>query len=291
MSAADFKNPFCLEPVRLQAQFFGRERETRQVLSFLHRGQSVSIVGPAKIGKTSLLFHVAHPYVRKKQGLAEEQIFAYLDCYSLDGRSPGECYLRIREEVIHQIKKAESVDKAVGIELEKAVRKASASGGTEYLGLSTLFRGTQKNNLKLVVILDHFEILAQNPRVDGNFFSALRAPATSYEIVYLVASRPRLYTLEQIRPEVASPFFNFFHSVHLDEFAPEKSREFIVEMLEQVHVEFPEYAIDCILKLGNNEPSCLQRAGYIASQVWQENRGDLRTEHCEEIRQRFERMT
>lgn len=284
------KNPFCLEPITLQAQFFGREKETRRVLGFLHQGQSVSIFGPAQIGKTSLLFHIIHPYVREKQGLAKEQVFAYLDSHSLIGLDPDECNLRIREEVIHQIKNAESVDKAVGIELEQAVRRVSASGGTGYFGLNTLFRGAKYSNLKLVIILDHFEILARSPRVDGDFFSALRALAMSYEVAYLVASRSELYVFEQIRPEVASPFFNFFYSVPLEGFTPEKSRELVVEMLKYVHVEFPEWAVNCILELGNNEPARLQRAGHVAFRIWQENQGDLRVEHCKEIRQQFERF-
>jgi hypothetical protein len=290
MSTVDSKNPFCLEPIRLPAQFFGRAKETRRVLRSLHLGQSVSIYGPARIGKTSLLLHIIQPYVREEQGLAKEWVFAYLDCYSLDGLGPGECYLRIREEVIHQVKNTKSVDKAVGIQLEKAVREAITSGGTEYFGLNTLFRGAQDNGLKLAIVLDHFELLARNHRLDSDFFSSLRSFAMSYETTYLVASRSRLYSLEQIRPEVSSPFFNFFHSVHLGKFAPEESRELVTELLKHVNVKFPECATNCILELGNNEPGRLQRAGYIAFQAWQENRGNLRAEHCEKISLRFEKV-
>jgi hypothetical protein len=291
VSTADSQNPFCPGPIRLPAQFFGREKETRHVLKRLNQGESVSIVGPRKIGKTSLLFHVARPYVRGEQGLAEEHIFSHLDCYSLDGFRPGECYLRIREAVIQQIKKTESVDKAVGIELEKAVRRASASGGTEYFGLSTLFRGAQKNNLKLVIVLDHLDILAQSSCLDSDFFSALRALAMGYEASYLVASWFFLENLERIRPEVSSPFFNFFHTVRLPRFTSEESHKLVVELLKHVQVEFPECVTDCILELGNNKPCHLQRAGHIAFQVWQENQGNLGVEHCGQIQQRFERET
>jgi hypothetical protein len=48
------KNPFFHRgPVRDRRYFFGRTRETRQVLEMLCNGQCVSIVGPRRIGKTS----------------------------------------------------------------------------------------------------------------------------------------------------------------------------------------------------------------------------------------------
>jgi hypothetical protein len=285
MSTADLQSPFCLEPVRKPVQFFGRRKEIRQVLSFLHWLQSVSIVGSAKIGKTSFLFHVAHPLVRAEHGLATEQVFTYFDCRSLVGLSQGECYLRIREETIQQIKNTESVDKAVGIQLEKAVREAGCVKA--YYGLHTLFRGAQANDLRLVIILDHFEILAQSPCLEGEFFSGLRSLPTNYQMAYLVASQFPLYTLERVCPE-ASPFFNIFQPITLDPLTPQESRELVVTLLERAYVGFPDFIIDRILELGNNEPCRLQWAGHIAFQVWQESGEDLHVEHCEEIRQRFE---
>jgi hypothetical protein len=289
MRPAYSKNPFSLEPINLAAQFFGRENETRRTLGFLHRGQCVSIVGPAKIGKTSFLFYVAHPYIRAKQKLAEEPIFVYLDSHSLADLDEGECYLHIREEVIRQIKHTPTLDKNVGARLEKTVREAALQ--TTHLGLRTLLQSIQTLGLKLVIVLDHLDVLNQNHFLGDAFFSGLRALHTNYELAYLVAARLSMDKLDRICPDgPGSPFFNIFQQIPIGRLTNEESRQLVVTSLHLARTQFPEPVIDYILELGHNEPYCLQRAGYIAFQVWQENGEDLRREHCEEIRRRFEEL-
>jgi len=283
---ADLQNPFCLEPIRLEAQFFGREQEIRRALRFLHREQSVSVVGPAKIGKTSFLLHVARPFVRARHKLAEDRVFVYFDCDLLAELGQGECYLHIREGAIRQIKDSKSVDKAVGTELEGAVRKAGLQ--TAYFGLRTMFQAAQENDVRLVVILDNFDSLVRNSLLDGSFFSSLRGLATNYHMAYLVASQLSMYELEEIRLE-ASPFFNIFAKVQLDQLEPAESLELVCTSLKRLPVEFPDSVIGHILNLGSNRPDRLQRAGYVAFQLWQENGGSLRSVHCGEISRRFER--
>jgi hypothetical protein len=286
MSAADCKNPFCLEPVRLVAQFFGRGREIQRALSFLHRGQCVSIVGPARVGKTSFLFHVAHPLVRARQGLAEEHVFVYLDGHSLADLEEGACYLHIREEAIRQIKRTLALEKDVGIRLERAVREAS--GQTAYFGLRTLFQGSRAVGLRLALALDHLEMLNQNLLLGQVFFSGLRSLHTNYDVAYLVASRSPVDRLERICPDgPGSPFFNIFQPISIGPFTDDESHQLVVTMANLVGATFPEFIVDSILELGHNEPHRLQRAGYLAFQIWQENQRNLLKEHCEEIRRRF----
>jgi AAA+ ATPase superfamily predicted ATPase len=283
------KNPFSLEPIRVQAQFFGRQKEIRRVLNFLHWGQSVSVVGPAGIGKTSFMNHVAHWYVRAKQGLAEEKIFVRLDGISLVDLDQIQCFRYIREEIIRQVKNTTSVDKAVGVRLEKTVREAGSK--TVHFGLQTLFRIAQAGGLKLVIILDHLDTLNQNCSLEAEFFSALRSLHTNYELAYLVASRSPLDRLDRICSEgPGSPFFNIFQQIPIGSFTSEESRQLVVTLLDSAGAQFPEPVIDFILELGQNAPYRLQLAGYVAFQVWQENERDLYGEHCEEIRQRFEEM-
>jgi hypothetical protein len=289
MNSVYSKNPFSLEPVKVRSQFFGRHKEIRRTLNFLHWGQSVSIVGVAGIGKTSFLNHVAQWYVRAKQGLAEEKIFVHLDGVSLVTLDQIQCFRYIREEIIRQVKNTTSVDKAVGVRLEKTVREASSK--TVHFGLQTLFRSAQADGLKLVIILDHLDALNQNCSLEAEFFSALRSLHTNYEMAYLVASRAPLDRLERICPEgPGSPFFNIFQQIPVGALTSEESRQLVVTLLDLAGAQFPELVMDFILELGGNIPYRLQRAGYIAFQVWQENSGHFHGEYCEEIRQRFEEM-
>ena len=43
------------------AMFLGRTHEMNEIAAFLRGNQSISIVGPRKVGKTSLLFHLMRP--------------------------------------------------------------------------------------------------------------------------------------------------------------------------------------------------------------------------------------
>ncbi len=289
MSRAYPKNPFCLEPIRLPSQFFGRRREIQRTLSFLHRLQCVSIVGPARIGKTSFLSHVAHPHVRAERKLAEEHVFVHLNSHSLADLSEGECYLHIREEALRQIKGTVALDKDVGIRLEKRVREDGSQ--TAYFGLRTLCRSAGALGLKLVMVLDNLDVLNQNHLLGEDFFSALRSLHTNYKVAYLVASQSPIDKLERICPDGSgSPFFNIFQQIPIGPFTNEESRRLVVTLLNLAGAKFPELVIDCILELGHNEPHRLQRAGYLAFQMWQENQEDLLKGQCEGIRRRFEEI-
>lgn len=289
MTVTECKNPFCLEPVTLQAQFFGRRTETQNTLDFLHHGQCVSIVGSARIGKTSFLFHVAHPHVRARQKRAEGRIFVYLDSYSLADLDEGECYVYIREATIRQIKSKVTLDEDTGSQLEKLVRQAGSQ--TAYFGLRTLLQGARDMGLKLAIVLDHLGALNQNHRLDQVFYSALRSLHTNYAVAYLVASRSPIDKLEQICPNgPGSPFFNIFQQISVGLLTDEESRHMVVTLPSLANATFPESVIDCILDLGNNEPHRLQQAGYIAFEVWRENQQGLSKEHCKEIRRRFSEM-
>ena len=284
MNTTEIQRLFDIGPVRTPTQFFGRKKESREVLDLLCQRQNISVEGPAKTGKTSFLLHVAHPQVRAQYGLAEEQVFVHLDSRSLAGHDQSQCYLAISEEIVRQARSTESVGEAIGIALEKAAREAGSE--LAYLRLRTLCQAAQDNGLKLVLVLDDFEFLADRFRSEHRFFSALRALFTNYQVAYLVSSQLPLHALEQAIPE-ASPFFNTFYRFTLEPLAPEDSRDLVVTLLGRAGVEFSQLSVDCILELGKGEPYHLKKALHIAFKVWQESQGQLKTKHCEEIEKRF----
>jgi hypothetical protein len=289
MNVVECKNPFCLEPVTLQTQFFGRSKQTRQALDFLHHGQCVSVVGPEKIGKTSFLFHLAHPHVRARRGLAEEWTFVYVDTSPMADLGEAECYLHIHGEAIRQIQSQVTGGTEVGVGLEKLVRQAGSQ--TAYSGLQTLLRGARRLGLKLVITLDHLDALDRNRLLSPVFSSALRSFHNSRAVAFLVASRSPIDRLERICPDgPGSPFFNIFHQIPISLFANDDSRQLVDNLLNLAGARFPDSVKDCILDLGRNEPHRLQRAGDIAFQVWQADQQITREEHCVKIRQRFDEL-
>lgn len=286
MSTADCRNPFCPEPVREPPRFFGRRKEIRCTLSFLHRLQCVSIVGQTKIGKTSFLSYVSHPQVRAELKLAEEQYFVHIDTHSLANLDESPCYLKIRDEVLRRVTSTAGADEDMKVWPEKVVCEPSTQAA--YWGLRFLFRGAGDLGLKIVLVLDDLDVLNQNRLLGDMFFSSLRSLHTNYQIAYLVASQSPIDQLKRICPDgSSSPFFNIFQQICIGPFTEEESRQLVVTTLQLAGIDFPEFVIDCIVELGDNEPHRLQRAGYIAFQIWQENQNDLRKPDCNDINRRF----
>jgi len=87
-------NPFYHRGALRQADFFyGRQTEITQVLGLLRNGQSVSLIGPRRIGKSSLLIHLVRPEIREPMQLGPNQaLFVLLDCQEFGGSPPEELY-------------------------------------------------------------------------------------------------------------------------------------------------------------------------------------------------------
>src|SRR5512135_2413324 len=80
-------------PVRDPAYFFGRKQELSRLFDLLNRGQSVSIYGQRRLGKTSLLFHATNPEAAANHGLDPSQTrWAYLDGGMFDGLEEESVY-------------------------------------------------------------------------------------------------------------------------------------------------------------------------------------------------------
>ena len=74
-------NPYLSRgPVRDPEMLFGRTHELHEIAAFLRGTQSVSIIGPRKIGKTSLLLQLMRPAGWPGLGMGDDNLFVYLDC-------------------------------------------------------------------------------------------------------------------------------------------------------------------------------------------------------------------
>jgi len=98
------ENPyFHRGPIRDAEYFYDRTRETALTLQMVKNRQSVSVVGPRRIGKTSFLFHLADPAVRAEHGLApEECLFVYINGEDLGGLSRADILRLMLQETIAQ---------------------------------------------------------------------------------------------------------------------------------------------------------------------------------------------
>jgi len=97
------KSNYHRGPIKEAEYFYGRARETALTLQMVKNGQSVSVIGPRRIGKKSLLFHLSDPTVRARSGLVPGQsLFVYVDGSVLGGLSRPDTLCVMLQEVTAQ---------------------------------------------------------------------------------------------------------------------------------------------------------------------------------------------
>jgi len=239
-------------PIREPAYFFGRKQETAQLFDLLKRGQSISVSGQRRFGKTSLLFHAMTPEIAASYGLDSTQTrWAYLDGGMLDGLAE------------------ESVYGAIARGLQPA-----GSENIQYEELLHSLQTLEPQHQCLIVILDEFEIFTENVRFQPRMFNRLRGLATQLPIQFLIASKDPLAKLTFANPAViSSSFFNIFAPFRLSLFQEQEAVEMLVSLSERSGDVFQEDTIDFLLELVGPHPHFLQVAGYHAFEL--QSNGEL----------------
>lgn len=252
-------NPYISRgPVRTPEMFFGREHELREMAAFLGGNQSISLVGPRKIGKTSVLFHLLRPETHQALGFSSGNLMAYLDCEVLGTSSTEEMFGQFAGELISALDEA-------GLPPEPALEAATAKPGR--LSFETAIRRLNQRKLRVVLILDEFERLSTNPALDVNFFNALRSAAGRYQLAFITASaRPLIELTYSNRAQeiLSSPFFNIFAPLFLGLLSEEEARHLICEPAQQTGQEFTQDMQNFLYELAGGHPLALQVAAFHA---------------------------
>ncbi len=216
-------NPFTKRSmISEEDKFVGRSREIDNILTRIRNGDSVSLVGDRRIGKSSLLYHLVltgkdrlenPPYHEEKQ---VDIKFIYLDL--LDAR------VKTVKGFCNQICKA--LDTALSVSPDE-------EDPLEYLAaLGDALSGLQDNKTNPVFLLDEFEtLLKKNSRFNDDFFEALRSFANSHLATFVTASKHDLKSLTDQNDNLTSPFWNIFTIQRLDEFAVDDTRDEVSEFL------------------------------------------------------------
>ena len=253
------QNPYVSRgPVRRPEMFYNRDHDLEEISAFLRGNQSISIVGPRKIGKTSLLFHLLRPEVQAELGLGGEYLFVYLDCEVL-----GNCKV---EEIFGQF----AADMTAALEEQKLPAEPALEAAVARptrLSFEAAVRQLNRRGLRVALILDEFERLSANPNLDLNFFNALRSAAGRYQLVYLTASARPLIQLTysgQSQDVLSSPFFNIFAPVFLGLMPEADARCLIREPAGRAGVPFSPAMEDFIYDLSGGHPLALQIACFHA---------------------------
>jgi hypothetical protein len=262
MAGGDSNPFFHRGPIRQREYFRGRTDDIGQSLSLLRNGQNVALVGQRRIGKTSLLFHIADPVVFEEHGLRRgEHLFVYLDGTELSYLSSDEVLGLLLDQLAATLSAA-----GCSIELGRA-----PPDGLSYRDFREAVLKVTKAGLKPIYLLDEFESLADNPCLGPRFFSGLRALSSQFDLSFVTASRESLLRLTYANAEtLSSPFFNTFASLHLGLYSEAEARSLVEVLATHAGLDLPPQTIDRLLELAGPHPLLLQIAAFHAVELWGE---------------------
>lgn len=250
-------NPFTFgNPIKDPARFYGRTAELRQItnrlLSSAH--ESTSIIGERRIGKTSLLYHLSNPEVSARLGLTPDQFcLVYADFQGLTDITPTRFWQRVLKKMSRSM-----CDES----MKPAIEKLGGQESFDLFDLEDLFETTQDKGITVVLMLDEFEYVTQNPNFKSDFFGGLRALAIHHGVALLPATRRELVDLCHSDEIKGSPFFNIFANVVLRPFPRKDAASLVDGYLSSLEEPFSPEEREFILRLGGGQPFFLQIAGH-----------------------------
>jgi hypothetical protein len=252
-------NPYISRgPLRAARMFCGRAYELNEIGAFLHGNQSVSIVGPRKIGKSSLLLHLMQPETMATLAIGRENLFVYIDCQALSSARQDEVFTHFCTQIAAALR-------TQGLEPEPALEATVSKPARSTF--ETALRKLNQRGLKVVLMLDEFEQLAMNPHVDVSFYNALRSAAGRLPLVFLTSSaRPliELTCFDCSKKILSSPFFNIFAQLFLGLLSQTQARNLIRAPMEAGSIVVTSRLEDFIYRLVGGHPLALQIACYHA---------------------------
>lgn len=249
-------NPFFHRGALRRAEdFYGRNAEMSQILGLLRNGQSVSLIGPRRIGKSSLLIHLCRPQMRQKLGFElVHTLFVLVDCQELGGSPPEEVYEALLTNLLDAAE-------------DEGLSLGSPQNPGTYRALDRLLHDLEQKEIKVIVLLDEFELLAANEHLTPYFFARLRGLTTKYGLAYLTASQRPLFAISAEEEILSSPFFNIFVTLPLGLFSLQEAQQMLKSRLAATQIHFSEALIDHLIFLAGPHPFFLHVAAYHAFQV------------------------
>lgn len=228
-------------------QFFGRKRELSEIKARLEGMLSVSVVGEARIGKSSLL-KVLEAELRQWPDYLP--IYLSMDSY---GTQAGFCRILLEKLLPHVVPPTGK---------EQVLR--ALEGRVEQQDESLTFEETAKviewahaSGRRVVLLLDEFkDLLEKADEFDDAFLGQLRSLYnTNRTLALVLATRKAMTTI----PELKAYFANGIIMQELKELLPSEARA----LLEQPHDRpFSPQEVDLGLQVGKKHPLRLQSAGF-----------------------------
>jgi transcriptional regulator with XRE-family HTH domain len=253
----DFSSSIFLmnEQLPTPQELYGRRRERSELLSYILREGSVSIVGPPHIGKTWLIEYLRQVLPNNLEGVR----LGYLDA---------------------ALPACDTITGFVNEALQVLGYRFHAENSSPDLALLEKYVRSLQEELLVVLCIDHFDALTQHKDFNRRFFTSLRAMAQE-SLCLVAASEERLIELVS-KSTHSSPFFNIFNQVNLGPFDREEASEFVTDKGQQAGFTIDEQ--ECLLKYAQDRrkqwpPLRLQLAGKLLLKAKRSGNIDLSPEN------------
>jgi len=257
-------NPFMSRTMITDPEgFFGREREIRSLLSrvvWADNLQSCAVVGPRRIGKSSLLCRLS----RMDLGDAHETTGlhrVFVDLQSSRAMDPEGLFRLLRKRLL----------RALPAELARRLGEGKTEGKEESAeSFEELMEALVDEGQRVVYFLDEFDRITGSEAIGVEVFSTLRYMANSLPMALVTSSVRELKDLchnEDIRE---SPFFNIFTTVPLGLMEEEAAIEMLEILSERGGGKFARDEIAYLMDLAGPHPFYLQIA---ACWLWEDRKG------------------
>lgn len=183
------------------------------VFSRLAGGQNIALIRPTHEDKTNLLQQLGNPRVyRSWLPNTSQWVFVYLSAIEFGANDTAvDFWQKIWQAFINQSK-----DKP----WSALFKDLNGNSVMQPFSSNRLFRQLDEQRIRLVLLLDNLDQLAENPRLfTPDLFGPLRSLSSRYPSFSVVfTSQKRLSELNRLVEMSGSPPFNNFNEVLLSEF-------------------------------------------------------------------------
>ncbi len=248
------RSPFIYGRPLKPHEFFDRDQNIREVWDGIIKGMSIAISGKPKIGKTSLINKIKDKdSFKSAKELKDEQVssfvFLYIDTSTLKPNfTPNDFW------------------KSIGLKLQKTFYNNEAFKNLNSLKVNQeyvhdLFDRIEEFKIRLVLILDEFEVLLNHPHFrDYSFWAQIRSLATTRSFVVIISISSHVKEIEDKGRELldrGSPLFNYFKEIRLKAF----DEKLALKFLNIVTPSWPDDYKKTIINLAGTHPALIQLVG------------------------------
>ncbi|MGQ0600097.1 MAG: nSTAND1 domain-containing NTPase, partial [Anaerolineales bacterium] len=227
-------NPFIIQGmIRDPEQFYGRRQTLTEIWGYLRKDANVSIVAERRMGKSSLLAHIARTAAEELRQFGKTVEAHYLDLELV--ADAEEFFSRVAEFL-----QMDKTDEVTPRDLERGLE-----------------------GRRVILCLDEFDRTAYNPAFPSDFFAALRGLSQTGYLTLVVASKTPLVDFTS-NGGFTSPFANIFppQPIVLGPLTDTEARELLTRTARRAEINFDEATLDKAIALTGGHPWRVQLIGW-----------------------------